>query len=96
MGINEDGCVELRPLVGLLASVPEPLIEQLTIEAIGTHRSLVEKAENLFEALSPEIRTGKEVGSAEHLAYLNATIKMHAQMSVLSTLIAILGRTPTI
>ncbi|MGL3609191.1 transcriptional repressor TraM [Rhizobium sp. G187] len=96
MGVNEDGSVELKPLVGLLAGVPEQSIEQLTVEAIKTHRSLVEKAENLFQALPPDVWTGKVAGGAEHLAYLNATIEMHAQMSVLSTLIAILGRTPNI
>lgn len=86
--------VELRPLIGLLADVPEPIVELLTVQAIMTHRELVQKAEALFETLSAEERSGAESGSATHLAYLQATIEMHAQMSALTTLLRILGRTP--
>jgi len=84
--------VELRPLVGLLAGLPEPVVEHLTTLAMKTHRNLLEKAEALFEALPTEERLGAAAGSNEHLAYLQATIEMHAQMSALTTLLKILGR----
>ncbi len=88
--------VELRPLVGLLAHVPEATIEQLTIEAIKTHRTLADKAESLFEDLPEDMKSGKRSGGPAHVAYLEATIAMHAQMSALSTLLTVLGRTPKI
>lgn len=86
--------VELRPLVGLLAGLPEPVVEYLTIQAMKTHRNLLQKAEALFEALPTEERLGAAAGSNEHLAYLQATIELHAQMSALTTLLKILGRPP--
>lgn len=93
---NGDDNVELRPLIGLLAGVPEATIEHLTIEAIKTHRELVDKAERLFQELQAGIAGETETGSAAHIAYLDATIKMHAQMSALTTLLRILGRTPQV
>jgi hypothetical protein len=86
--------VELRPLIGLLADLPEPIVELLTVQAIMTHRELVQKAEALFEALPAEERSGAAAGSTAHVTYLQATIEMHAQMSALTTLLTILGRTP--
>lgn len=86
--------VELRPLIGLLADVPEAIVELLTVQAIMTHRELVHKAEALFETHSAEERSGADSGSVTHVAYLQATIEMHAQMSALTTLLRILGRTP--
>jgi len=88
--------VELRPLIGLLADAQEPIVELLTVQAIKTHRELVQKAEALFEALSAEERSGAASGSAAHVTYLQATIEMHAQMSALTTLLKILGRTPKV
>lgn len=88
--------VELRPLIGLLANVPEPIVEYLTIEAIKTHRTLVDEAEALFETLPPEIRSRNQSGGPAHVAYLQAMIAMHAQMSALATLLTVLGRTPKI
>lgn len=86
--------VELRPLVGLLAGVSEPIVELLTIEAIKKHRCLVSKADELFHELPENVRAGTETAGEEHVAYLDATIEMHAQMSALTTLLKILGRTP--
>lgn len=86
--------VELRPLVGLLAGVSEPIVELLTTEAIRRHRHLVNKAEALFHELPDDVRAGTETAGEEHVAYLDATIEMHAQMSALTTLLKILGRNP--
>lgn len=86
--------VDLRPLVGLLNGLPSPLVEQLTIDAIREHRKLLDRAENLFNELPADIKAGKQAGGDAHIAYLDATIRMHAQMSALTTLLHILGYTP--
>ena len=92
---NGDGQnVDLRPLVGLLAGTPDAVVEQLTVEAIKRHRSLVSRAEGLFQALDDETRSSKT--GDEYVAYLEATIEMHAQMSAVTTLLSILGRTPKV
>ena len=86
--------VDLKPLVGLLHGLPSPLVERLTIDAIRKHRELLERAENLFNELPADVKAGKELVGDTHIAYLEATIRMHAQMSVLTTLLHILGYTP--
>ena len=86
--------VDLRPLVGLLHGLPSPLVERLTINSIIEHRELLERAENLFNELPADVKAGKDVGSDAHIAYLEATIRLHAQMSALTTLLHILGYTP--
>ena len=91
--INGDA-VDLTPLIGLLEGLPPAIVEHLTIEAIRDHRALLDRAETLFNALPVEIRAGKQAGGEAHVAYLDATIKMHAQMSALTTLLHILGYTP--
>jgi hypothetical protein len=88
--------VDLRPIVGLLHELPEALVERLTVQAIRDHRELVERAENLFQALPEEIRSGKAACGDEQFDYLQATIAMHAQMSALTTLLDILGYTPRV
>ncbi|MNV63599.1 Transcriptional repressor TraM [compost metagenome] len=86
--------VDLRPLVGLLADIPEPVIEHLTIEAIRVHRKLVDKAEALFNALPDNLAKSAALDNEAYIAYLQVTIEMHAQMSALTTLLKLLGRTP--
>ncbi|MHB0952778.1 MAG: transcriptional repressor TraM [Allorhizobium sp.] len=86
--------VDLKPLVGLLRGLPSPLVEHLTIEAIREHRELLERAEKLFNDLPSELKSGRQAGGEAHVAYLDATIRMHAQMSALTTLLHILGYTP--
>ncbi|AAK91095.1 MULTISPECIES: transcriptional repressor TraM [Rhizobium/Agrobacterium group] len=86
--------VELRPLVGLTRGLHPADLEKLTIDAIRAHRRLVEKADELFQALPESYKSGKEVGGPQHLCYIEASIEMHAQMSAVSTLISILGYIP--
>ena len=69
-------------------------IESLTVDAIRTHRALVSKAERMFQTLPEEYRRGKAAGGAQHLAYIEAAMEMHAQMSVVNTLLDILGYVP--
>lgn len=88
--------VELRPLIGLTRGLPPADLETITIDAIKTHRQLVEKADELFQALPETYKTGKEAGGPQHVRYIEASIEMHAQMSAVSTLISILGFIPRV
>ncbi|RWC37734.1 MAG: transcriptional regulator [Mesorhizobium sp.] len=85
---------ELRPIVGLTSGLPPTDLETLTIDAIRTHRRLVDKADQLFQALPEEYKSGNVIGGARHLFYIEASMEMHAQMSVVNTLISILGYIP--
>lgn len=88
--------IDLKPLAGLLAGISEPVVEHLTLQAIRKHRFLVNRAEALFQDMPECVRPGTEHPSDGHIAYLVATIEMHAQMSALTTLLALLGRTPKV
>ncbi|RVN80002.1 transcriptional repressor TraM [Sinorhizobium meliloti] len=88
--------IDLRPIVGLLSNESEHVIEILTVGAIKKHRTLVDRAERLFQIAHGGGRGGDKEPSEAHVAYLEATIEMHAQMSALTTLLNILGRTPKV
>ncbi|ACM39616.1 MULTISPECIES: transcriptional repressor TraM [Rhizobium/Agrobacterium group] len=88
--------VELRPLIGLTHGLPPADLETITIDAIRTHRQLVEKADELFQALPETYKTGEEAGGPQHVRYIEASIEMHAQMSAVNTLISILGFIPKV
>lgn len=88
--------VELRPLIGLTRGLRPADLETITIEAIRTHRQLVEKADELFQALPEAYKTRKEAGGPQHVQYIEASIEMHAQMSAVNTLISILGFIPKV
>jgi len=88
--------VELPPIVGLLSNESERTIEILTIGAIKKHRKLVDRAERLFQDVRASERKQEDEPDKTYLAYLDATIEMHAQMSALTTLLGILGRTPKV
>ena len=90
------GSFELRPVIGLTRGLPVADLETLTIGAIRTHRQLVEKADQLFQDLPEEYKTGKASGGHQHLIYIEAMIEMHAQMIAVSTLIDILGYVPEV
>ena len=86
--------VELRPVIGLTQGLSSSDLEALTVEAIRTHRTLVDEAEKLYEMLPNDYQVGKAVGGPQHLAYIKACIEMHAQMSALNTLLSIIGYIP--
>nr|WP_010892388.1 transcriptional repressor TraM [Agrobacterium tumefaciens]Q57471.1 RecName: Full=Transcriptional repressor TraM [Agrobacterium tumefaciens]1US6_A Chain A, TRANSCRIPTIONAL REPRESSOR TRAM [Agrobacterium tumefaciens]1US6_B Chain B, TRANSCRIPTIONAL REPRESSOR TRAM [Agrobacterium tumefaciens]AAA64838.1 TraM [Agrobacterium tumefaciens]AAC28120.1 traM [Agrobacterium tumefaciens] len=88
--------VELRPLIGLTRGLPPTDLETITIDAIRTHRRLVEKADELFQALPETYKTGQACGGPQHIRYIEASIEMHAQMSALNTLYSILGFIPKV
>ena len=88
----------LRPVVGLTENLPTSDLEQITIQAIKTHRRLGDLAEarqdewHAIEAVDP---SAKSVGPAR-IAYVTAMIGMHAQQTVLSTLLDVLGYIPSV
>ncbi|MGV2192133.1 transcriptional repressor TraM [Agrobacterium vitis] len=88
--------VELRPVVGLTRGLPPPTWKVSPSTAIRTHRRLVEKADELFQALPERYRSGELTGGPQHLRYIAASVEMHAQMSAVSTLISILGYIPKV
>ncbi|CDN95458.1 MULTISPECIES: transcriptional repressor TraM [Rhizobium/Agrobacterium group] len=88
--------LELRAVIGLTRGLPLADLEGLTVGAIHTHRNLVEKADQLFQALPEDYKSGAAVGGAQHIAYIEACMDMHAQMSVVNTLVDILGYIPKV
>lgn len=90
-----DTC-ELRPVIGLTRGLAKADIETLTVNAIRLHRHLVEKADQLFQALPDDHKTGTAAGGEQHLEYIEAMIEMHAQMSAVNTLVGILGYIPKV
>lgn len=87
---------EIRALFGLTQGLPKPQLELLTVEAIRTHRILVDKADQLFQALPEEDKIPEMIGSEQHLDYIRACMEMHAQMYTTNTLINILGYIPKV
>nr|WP_236773890.1 transcriptional repressor TraM [Agrobacterium tumefaciens] len=90
------GACELRPVIGLTRGLPAAEVELLAVNAIRLHRQLLDKADQLFQALPQEYRTGTAAGGAQHLEYIEAMIEMHAQMSALNMLVGILGYIPKV
>ncbi|MFJ6328392.1 MULTISPECIES: transcriptional repressor TraM [unclassified Rhizobium] len=87
---------ELRPVIGLTRGLNRTDVEILTINAVRLHRQLLERADQLFQALPDEFKTGKSAGGVQHLQYIEAMIEMHAQMGSLNTLVGILGYIPKV
>lgn len=90
------GACELRPVIGLTRGLPTGELELLAVNAIRLHRQLLERADQLFQALPQDYKTGKAAGGAQHLEYIEAMIDMHAQMSALNTLVELLGYIPKV
>lgn len=79
-------------MVGLLEGQPKDVIERLTIDAITKHRCLVGEAElayDRFKKRSDEM----EISDAQE-AYFSSMIAVHAQQTVVSTMLDILGYIP--
>lgn len=86
----------LRPVIGLTRGLDAAQIEILTVNAIRLHRQLVEKADQLFQALPDNYKTREVVGGEQHLEYIEAMIEMHAQMAAVNTLVGVLGYIPKV
>lgn len=82
----------LRPLLGLLEGKPKDMIERLTIDAMNKHRYLVGEAELAYDRFKTK---PDELAIAEaQEVYLSSMIAVHAQQTVVSTLLDILGYIP--
>ncbi len=88
--------LEMRPVYGLTQGLPKADLETLTVDAIRTHRRLVDNADQLFQTLPDAYKSGKAAGGAQHLNYIQACMDMHAQMYVVNTLVTILGYIPKV
>ncbi|GEO85986.1 transcriptional repressor TraM [Ciceribacter naphthalenivorans] len=88
--------MEIRAVVGLTQGLPKPDLESLTVDAIRIHRHLVDEADQLFQNLPDDYKSGKATGGAQHLSYIQACMEMHAQMYVVNTLVTILGYIPKV
>lgn len=84
----------LRPLVGLMNGVEPKEIERFVIEELEKHRRLRDEAIRL-EAIQESKATG-EAKSETNRAYISAMIAVHAQQTVVSTLLDILGYIPEV
>jgi hypothetical protein len=80
----------------LLVGLPLSDLEVLTVRAIRVHRRLIEHAEQMFLGLPEDIKSGRLHGGALHLAYIEVAMEMHAQASIVSTLLEVLGRIPDV
>jgi len=88
----------LRPVVGLTENLPTSDLEQITIQAIKTHRRLRDLAEarqDEWHAIAAGDPSAKAARSA-HIAFVTAMIAMHAQQTMLSTLLDVLGYIPSV
>ncbi|QPC88923.1 transcriptional regulator (plasmid) [Mesorhizobium sp. NBSH29] len=87
----------LRPVVGLTENLPKDELEQIVVQAIKAHRRLRDLAEvrqDEWHAIEAHAAaTGTE---PSRIAYVTAMIDMHAQQTVLSTLLDVLGYIPSV
>lgn len=82
----------LRPLIGLMKGRDSGDIERFTIAEMEKHRLLRDEAVRL-EARCRELHDDEERGDLEN-DYVAAMIAVHAQQTVVSTLLDILGFIP--
>lgn len=84
--------IVLRPLIGLMNGLEPKEIERFVLEEIEKHRRLRDEAIRLEAIL--ESRPGEGVEAETSRAYISAMIAVHAQQTVVSTLLDILGYIP--
>lgn len=92
---NTETLPKLPPIVGLTEDLPKELLEPIVVEAIHKHRYLRDVAE-LRHAESRPRRGRTEVSEQARSAYIRAMIDVHAQQTVLSTLLDVLGYVPKV
>ncbi|KQV39923.1 MULTISPECIES: transcriptional repressor TraM [unclassified Rhizobium] len=84
----------LRPLVGLMQGRPTDEVERHAIEEIEKHRQLRDAARRLEELV--DTHSDPVSGSEVERSYVSAMIAVHAQQTVVSTLLDILGYIPEV
>lgn len=83
----------MRPIVELTKDLPKDVLEGIVVEAIHKHRYLRDIAE-LRHAASCRLADGDMTSGCAPGAYVRAMIDVHAQQTVLSTLLDVLGYIP--
>jgi TraR antiactivator len=82
----------LRPLIGLMSDQPPKEIERHVVREIEKHRRLRDDAVMLEAQV--EAAADRETACETSQAYIAAMIAVHAQQTVVSTLLDILGYIP--
>lgn len=83
----------LRPLIGLMNGLRPDEIERFVVEEIEKHRRLRDEAVKLEAFLDANAEDGQGLTETNR-AYISAMIAVHAQQTVVSTLLDILGYIP--
>lgn len=86
----------LRPVVGLVETLPKADLEHITVEAIRRHRQLRDEAEALEASYSEQPSKSPDTVGSSRLAWVSAMIHMHTQQTLLSTLLDVLGYIPEV
>ncbi|PSS59973.1 transcriptional regulator [Ensifer sp. NM-2] len=86
------GKLVLRPLIGLMGGLKLDEIECFVIEEIEKHRRLRDEAVRIESSLDSE--TDQIEVTENRRAYISAMIAVHAQQTVVSTLLDVLGYIP--
>ncbi|MBX4962642.1 transcriptional repressor TraM [Rhizobium binae] len=94
--LKPDEKLEIRAIFGLTKGLSKADVESLAVDAIRTHRVLVDGADKLYQELPEDYKTGEAKGGPQHLTYIKACMEMHAQMYTVNTLIAVLGYIPKV
>lgn len=88
----------LRPVLGLTNSLSKADVEWITIRAIKKHRQLrnIAEAQERESKCAPSVDAPPETVGVTRLSFIEAMINMHAQQTVVSTLLDLLGYIPTV
>lgn len=96
VGASDDdtvsGKVVLRPLIGLMNGLQPKEIERFVVQEIEKHRRLRDEAIRLEGDLQSQVPGERR--EDVNRAYVSAMIAVHAQQTVVSTLLDILGYLP--
>lgn len=101
MGRSGDGHADthaqtiVRPIVGLTKGLPKSVLEAIVVEAIRKHRYLRDLADIRQVESRCYDKSDVTVGPAG-AAYVRSMIDVHAQQTVLSTLLEVLGYIPEV
>ena len=88
--------IESQIMADLLRPLSPAEIERLTVDAIVTHRRLIDEADRLYQAVPDAVASKNVNGNEQYVAYVKASLDMHAQMEILDTLIKALGFIPSV
>ena len=88
--------IESQIMADLLRPLSPAEIERLTVDAIVTHRRLIDEADRLYKAMPDAIASTNVDGNEQYVAYVKASLDMHAQMEILDNLIKALGFIPSV